>query len=52
MIKRGLNFVFIVGLFYFTCPMLIAGSYLVYILIGYEINAQVAFTTMTVVSLF
>lgn len=52
MIKRGLNYVVMVGLFYFTCPMLIAGSYLFYILLGYEINPQVAFTTMTVVGLF
>lgn len=52
MIKRGLNFVAIVGLIYFTCPMLITGSYLLYILLGFQISPKVAFTTMTVVTLF
>jgi hypothetical protein len=43
--------VMIYGVLWLACPLLIAGSYLTYVLLGYTITAEIAFTIMTAVSL-
>jgi ABC-type bacteriocin/lantibiotic exporter with double-glycine peptidase domain len=46
------NFIYVACLLWLTSPLLLASAYLTFILLGNEMSPEVAFTTMTIVSLF
>lgn len=50
--KQGINFILVACLMWFTSPLLLSSAYLVYVLLGNSMSPEVAFTTMTIVSLF
>ena len=52
MLKKGLNFVIMACLFWFTNPLILTAAFFTFIFLGNDISSEVAFTTMTVVGLF
>jgi len=50
--KTGLYFVCSLCLFWVTSPLIQSLTFLTYTLLGYTMTAEVAFTTMSVASLF